>query len=87
MRGLGAARGQAGRDRLVRLPAGVPATPPPAPVPAAAGQPPRRFRRAPMIVDEPKTISEEALWGTPPPDPAPVRRLSPPTQVKFRRAV
>jgi O-antigen ligase len=90
MRGLGAARGQAGRDRLLRMPAGMPVPPTaplPAPAPAVAGEPPRRFRRAPMIVDEPKTISEEALWGTPPPDPTPVRRLSPPTQVKFRRAV
>ena len=41
-----------------------------------------------MIVDEPKTISEEALWGTPPPDP--VTRSAHhhlQRQVKFRRAV
>lgn len=85
LRGFGAARGGPARGGLVRLPAAVPVPAPPAA--AVTGTAPRRFRRPVMIVDPPKTISEEAIWGTPPPDPIPVRRTPPSTQVKFRRAV
>ena len=82
MRGLGAARSRPARDGLVRLPAAVPV-----PTATATGAPPRRFRRPVMIVDEPKTISEDAIWGTTAVDPVPVRRTAPATQIKFRRAV
>ena len=82
MRGLGAARSRPARDGLVRLPAAVPV-----PTATATGAPPRRFRRPVMIVDEPKTISEDAIWGTTVVDPVPVRRTAPATQIKFRRAV
>lgn len=84
MRGFAAARSRPARDRLVGLPAAVPA---PVAAVATADAPPRRFRRPAMIVEEPKVISEEALWGTPVPDPVPVRRAPPAAPVKFKRAV
>jgi O-antigen ligase len=84
LRGFGAARGRTARDGLVGLPAAVSA---PAPVSVATGTAPRSFRRPPMIVDKPATISEDALWGAPPPEPVPIRRITPPSQIKFRRAV
>jgi O-antigen ligase len=83
LRGFGAVRGRATGATGIRPPASVPLSPL-SPSPAAAGAPPR-FRRPAMIVDEPKTISEEAIWA--PPIVEPVRRAAPSAPGRFRRAV